>query len=202
MREILAKYVPNNAVDSVIELIKKHRVHFKIVNQRHTRHGDYTRLPDGSHRITVNSSSNPYRFLITTIHELAHLVAIETYGREIKPHGQEWKYTFTKMILPYLNDTIFPEELLPLLYRHFKNPKASSDTDALLSMALKKYDPPTSKVYIDELPIGAIFRTSNGRIFRKERLIVKRTECRHLQSNRIYLFQPNTQVELLKSNEV
>lgn len=200
MKSILEKYIPAAAVDRVYDLIVKHRIRFKIVGQRLTRHGDYRKNPDGSHQITVNTSQNPYRFLMTTIHEIAHLVAIETYGRNIKPHGIEWKYTFQQLMIPFLNKQVFPKQVLPLLLNHFRNPKASSDTDALLSMELKKFDPPTDKKYIDELPIGTIFRADNGRIFKRGKRVVKRVECMHINSKRIYLFQPNTQVEPLNTN--
>ncbi len=95
MNAILSKYVPEGAVGPCLELIRCHKVHLKVVNQRVTRHGDYRILPDGRHRITVNASVNQYRFLITLIHEIAHLVAFEQFGRRIKPHGREWKHSFS-----------------------------------------------------------------------------------------------------------
>lgn len=201
MKDILFKYIPEHAVEAVFELIKAHHVHLKIVDERATRHGDYRKNPDGSHQITVNSSLNKYRFLITTIHEIAHLVAFKKFGREIKPHGIEWKQTFRLLMLPFINPMIFPNEVLPVLAQHFKNPTASSDTDAILSMALKKYDAPSDHYFVDELPLGSLFRTKDGRIFKKGRLRVKRFECLEMRSNAIYLFKPNAEVELLKSRE-
>lgn len=195
--------MPEHAVDAVFELIKIHRIHFKIVNERATRHGDYRRNTDGTHQITVNSNLNKYRFLITTIHEIAHLVAFEKYGRNIKPHGIEWKHTFRLLMVPFINPLIFPNGILPVLANHFKNPTASSDTDAILSMTLKKFDLPSDKVFIDEIPVGSFFRIADGRIFQKGKLRVKLFECTDIKNNRVYLFKPNVQVELLntKSNE-
>ena len=94
MSNVLQKYLPEHAVAHVFELIKQNQVHLKIVNERNTRHGDYRRHPDGFHQITVNANLNKYRFLMTLIHEIAHLVAFEKFGRNIKPHGDEWKYSF------------------------------------------------------------------------------------------------------------
>lgn len=179
-------------------LLEQHHVHLKIVNERKTRHGDYRPLPDGSHRITINANLNQYRFLITLVHEIAHLVAFTKYGRYIKPHGVEWKHTFQQLMLPFLRPDVFPNDLLPVLARHFKNPKASSDTDALMSIALKKYDPETYKNYIFELTHGALFITDNGRKFIKGNKLRKRYECKELDSGRLYLFQPNVQVEVIK----
>lgn len=199
MKEILVKYLPVNAVEPVSELIKVNSVHLKIVNERVTRHGDYRRMPDGSQQITINASLNKYRFLITTIHEVAHLVAFEKYGRRIKPHGPEWKHCFRSLMLPFIRPEIFPNQLLPLIARHFRNPRASSDTDAHLSVALKKFDPENDKNYIFEIPIGSFFRIYNGKTFRKGNRRVKRYECVEVDTGKIYLFQPNAEVHLLKA---
>lgn len=197
MSEVLLKYIPEHAVSPCFELIRANNVHLKIVNERVTRHGDYRRHPDGFHQITVNASLNKYRFLITLIHEIAHLVAFEKYGRNIKPHGDEWKLTFQRLMVPFIRPEIFPSQLLPLLARHFRNPKASSDTDATLSLALKQFDPVNDKNYIFEIPYGSTFRIHNGKIFKKIALRTKRYECIEVSSGRIYLFNPNAEVELL-----
>ncbi len=198
MEEVLQKYIPEAAVTSVMQLIQQHNVHLKIVNERVTRHGDYRKNSDGTHQITVNTTLNTYRFFITLIHEIAHLVAFQKYGRAIKPHGKEWKLTFQRLMLPYIRPQIFPQQLLPLIALHFKNPKASSDTDARLALALKQYDPPNDKNYIFEIPAGGTFRLYNGKIFRRGNKRVKRYECVEVATGRVYLFNPNAEVEFLK----
>lgn len=199
MNEVLLKYLPEHSVPMSFELIKMHRVHLKIVNERVTRHGDYRRDSNGSHIITVNFSQNKYRFLITLIHEIAHLVAFEKYGRHIKPHGDEWKATFQRLMVPFIRPEIFPNNLLPLIARHFRNPKASSDTDATLALALKQYDPVNDKHYIFEIPFGSTFRIHNGKVFKKVALRTKRFECLEVATGRTYLFNPNAEVDLLPS---
>ena len=199
MNETLSKYIPEQAVNPVFELIVANQVHLKIVNERVTRHGDYRRGASGKHEITVNANLNKYKFLITLIHEISHLVAFEKFGRNIKPHGDEWKYSFQLLMVPFISPEIFPPNILPLLARHFKNPKASSDTDATLSLALKQYDAKNDKNYIFELPYGSVFRISNGKIFKKIAQRVKRYECVEMSSGRTYLFNPNAEVELLKN---
>ncbi|MEM9000419.1 MAG: SprT-like domain-containing protein [Bacteroidota bacterium] len=197
MDAILQKYLPERAVKACLELIKVHGVHLKIVNHRETRHGDYRRLPNGLHQITVNASLNKYRFLITLVHEIAHLVAFEAHGRTIKPHGSEWKRTFQHLMVPFIRPDVFPSKLLPLIANHFKNPKASSSTDAHLSIALKAFDGVRHKdsSYVFELPLGSTFRIYNGKLFKKGRKKIKRYECIELATGRVYLFQPNAEVE-------
>jgi len=199
MREILERYIPERAVPPVFEMIKTNNVHLKIVNERKTRHGDYRRMPNGAQQITVNANLNKYRFLITLVHEIAHLLAFEKYGRQIKPHGQEWKFTFRELMLPFIRPEIFPSGLLPVIAQHFRNPKASSDTDAKLSIALKTFDPENDKNYIFEIPFGGIFRIYNGKTFKKGERRIKRYECLEVDTGKIYLFQPNAEVELLKN---
>jgi hypothetical protein len=199
LNETLSKYIPDHAVKPVFDLIVSNQVHLKIVNERATRHGDYRKGINGKHEITVNANLNKYKFLITLIHEISHLVAFEKFGRNIKPHGDEWKYSFQILMVPFIRPEIFPTHLLPLLARHFKNPTASSDTDATLSLALKQYDEQNDKNYIFEIPYGSVFRISNGKIFKKIAQRVKRFECVEINSGRIYLFNPNAEVELLNN---
>ena len=198
MTETLEKYIPKASVAPVFELIRANHVHLKIVNERVSRHGDYRKLPDGAHQITVNANLNQYRFLMTLVHEIAHLVAFQKYGRAIKPHGREWKQTFQVLMLPLIRPEVFPNKILPLLAIHFKNPKATSDTDAKLSLALKQFDPPNDKNYIFEIPMGATFRLPNGRIFKRGNKRVKRYECLEVASGRLYLFNPNAEVEFIR----
>lgn len=193
--ETLAKYLPERAVAPCFELIKLHKVHLKIVDERKTRHGDYRQLPNGQHFITINAGNNKYRFLITLIHEIAHLVAFEKFGKLIKPHGNEWKYTFQRLMLPFISPSIFPEELLKAVANHFKNPMSSSDYDPILSIHLKKFDTESNRLFIFELPIGSVFRTQDGRIFTKGKKRIKCYECTEYQTNRKYIFQPHAEVE-------
>lgn len=200
MNRTLEKYLPQAAVAPVFYLIQKHEVHLKIVKERSTRHGDYKREYNGAHLISINASLNPYKFLITTVHELAHLIAFKRYGRHIKPHGKEWKLTFQELMLPFIRPEVFPNHLLPVIAKHFKNPKASSDTDAVLSIALKQFDELKSfNSFIFELPLGSLFKIPSGKIYKKGVQRIKRFECVEMDSGKTYLFQPNAQVELISN---
>ena len=198
MEAILEKYLPERAVSPVFELIKQNNVYLKIVNQRQTKHGDYRKLTSGQHQITINNSLNKYAFLITLVHEIAHLEAFKIYGYQIKPHGKEWKYTFQKLMLPLIRPEVFPSGLIGVVANHFRNPKAASETDSILSIALKKFDSsPTDLVYIHQLLEGTKFRIPNGRCFVKGKKKIKRFECVEISTGKGYLFQPTAQVEPL-----
>jgi hypothetical protein len=197
MQHLLKDFLPEQALPHVLELLKHDHLVIKIKNERKTRHGDYSKLPNNKHQITINANLNPYRFLITLIHEIAHFEAYQNYGRFIKPHGMEWKRTFQHLMLPFLNPQIFPNQLLPLLAKHFKNPKASSDTDAPLALALKQFDGINDKTYVFEVPLGTHFKLYNGKVFQRGTKRVKRYECIEIKTGRLYLFNPNAEVELL-----
>ena len=197
MKSVLQEYIPEQAINQIVSLLQHDNLIVKVKRERKTRHGDYRKLPNGKHQITVNANLNKYRFLITLLHEIAHFEAYNNYGRTIKPHGKEWKHTFKHIMLPFLNPTIFPNELLPLLAKHFINPKASSDTDTHLALALKLYDAPNNKNYIFEVPYGETFSLYNGRTFKMGKKRVKRYECIELSSGKLYLFNPNAEVELV-----
>lgn len=194
MQEILNPYLPASARSYCTDLLASLEVEIKIVKMRVSRHGDYRKLADGRHIITLNANPNPYRFLITLIHEIAHLKAFEEFGRGIKPHGREWKRSFQHMMLPVINPEVFPSDLLPSVANHFKNPRASSSTDAQLSLALKNYDPASNTTPVLEIPKGDTFRLYNGKLFRRGQIRTKRIECVELATGRLYLFQPSAEV--------
>ncbi|MCK8480095.1 SprT-like domain-containing protein [Psychroserpens algicola] len=199
MQEALQKYIPIHAVSRVSELLSHDNLVVKVKSERKTRHGDYKRMPNGKHQITINANLNTYRFLITLIHEIAHFEAYNKFGKSIKPHGIEWKRTFQHLMLPFLNPDIFPLDLLPLLAKHFKNPRASSDTDVPLAYALKQFDAPNNKTYIFEVPLHSVFKMYNGRTFKKGNKRRIRYECTEIKTGRVYLFNPNAEVELLNT---
>ncbi|MBT8254427.1 MAG: sprT domain-containing protein [Flavobacteriaceae bacterium] len=197
MTNSVENFIPEGAIPRIRELVEHDHLVVKIKNERKTKHGDYKPLKDGRHQITVNSNLNKFRFLITLIHEIAHFETYERYGRKIKPHGKEWKYTFQHLMLPFLNPEVFPNELLPLLARHFRNPKASSDTDTELALALKSFDEANGLHYVHQVPVGSAFKLYNGKIFKRGNVRVKRIECVEIKTGKLYLFNPNAEVQLI-----
>lgn len=197
MLETLKKYLPEGAHNGVENLLRNDNLSIIIKKERKTKHGDYKSLPNRKHQITINASLNEYRFLITLIHEIAHFEAYLKYGKYIKPHGAEWKRTFQRLMLPFINPEVFPATVLPVIANHFKNPKASSNTDTNLVLALSKFDEQNGKRYVFEVPHGENFKMYNGRIFKKGNKRRKRFECIEINTGKLYLFNPNAQVEFV-----
>ena len=188
------RQIPPVASPLLASVVEQYAVEFLVKNKRKTKHGDYRRLANGRHLITLNRTENPQRFLITLIHELAHLVAFKNYGARIKPHGLEWKSTYKTLMLPFLQPTIFPEPILGVLARHMKNPKATTDSDFQLVMALKTIEK-TSASDVFELPEGAVFKLYNGKVFTKGPKMRTRYECIERATQRRYRISPHAEVE-------
>ena len=190
------KYIPENAINLVQSLIEYHSINLKIVNQRQTKHGDFRQLANGKFQITINNNLNSFQFLLTLIHEIAHHTTFKKYGR-IQPHGKEWKQQFQYLMLPFLNPTIFPDHMLTPLAHYLKNPKASTDSDVKLSLALKGNTAENGKNFVFELPTNSTFIFKN-KMYRKGKKRKTRIECIQLTTNRLYLFNQNAEVIVKK----
>ena len=104
----------------------------------------------------------------------------------------------SKLMLPFINPGVFPEPLLKVIALHFRNPKASSDTDFKLVMALREYDPVTDKTHIFELEEGTLFSIADGREFILGKKRVKRFECEEATTKKKYVFSPHAEVTIVK----
>lgn len=196
----IKSFLPSQSSDYVFSVIAGISVPFKIEikKQRKTCYGDYRRYSNGNHKISLNNNLKPEVFLLTLLHEIAHLVTFLKYGRTIKPHGIEWKLNYKMLMLPLINDCVFNTKLLPLIANHFKNPKASIDSNHQLSLLLKGEILNPSKKFVFQIENGSIFTVDKKRKFVKEGKKTKRVVCKDLESGKRYLFHPNIEVELVK----
>ncbi len=188
-------YIPKEAIKLVENLLETYPFYLKIKNNRKTKHGDFRILKNGQMQITINNDMNVYRFLITFVHEVAHLVTYKK-NKKVKPHGIEWKINFQHLMLPFLKPEIFPREILSILANYLRNPRASTDTDVKLSLALKQYDKKSNKNYIFEIPLKSEF-TYNNRTFIKGNKRRIRYKCTEKATKKEYLFHPNAEVDLI-----
>jgi len=169
-RNGFSQHIPESAVEYVMTLWREHPFNFTVAGSRKTCLGNYM-YKNGRHFISVNGDSNPYSFLITLIHEIAHQrvrVHQKLFGRAPAPHGAEWKFHFKTLMAPLLNPHTFPDDILQVLVRHMQNPAASSTKDPALVRILSRYSPEKmiKGIYLSEIEDGKIFNF-NGRQFKR-----------------------------------
>lgn len=195
--EALKGYLPPGTFDEVMRYLQQYGVHLTVARARASVLGDYRhRTRDGAHRISVNGNLNAYAFLITLLHELAHLLTFERWGHRVASHGKEWQGVFGGLLAQFLMKGVFPEDIRQSLERSLHRPAASSCADADLLRTLKKYDPQKPGFFLVEaLPEGAAFRTPDGRTFVKGEKLRKRFRCTEPATGKVYLFSPVYEVE-------
>ena len=186
--EILQTHVPAASVEYCLNLWLACPFELKLSRSRQTKVGDFTSRRSRSHpRITLNDDLNPYLFLTTYIHEVAHLHVYKRCADRVEPHGEEWKQTFTDVLVPILWEHIYPDEILHELRRHMVNPKASSFADSKLTEAFRLFDATKSHAAVlSDLPEGSIFQLQ-GKYFKKGKLRRTRFLCKDIKSKRDYL---------------
>lgn len=192
----LSKYMPASAAPIISRWINDSGCLFRISRNRTSKLGDYRPPHDGKgHRISVNHNLNPYAFLITTVHEFAHLKTWSAYRNKVKPHGREWKSDFRELMRPFIQSGLFPDDIQQAIVRYLDNPAASSCSDLQLFRVLKRYDTPGETTpTVEQLPDNALFTLKNGRIFQKKEKIRKRYRCIEIKTQRVYLFSPVAEV--------
>ena len=189
--------MPPAAAPVIARWIDYFQCEFKIAKGRRTKLGDYRHPYLGAgHKISVNNDMNPYAFLVTTVHEFAHLLTWNDHKNKVKPHGREWKHNFKRMMHPFLEQQIFPDDIQQAISLYLHNPSASSCTDLQLSRALKKYDQASSGSRLEEIPLHTVFTIKDGRKFKKGERLRKRYRCTCLDNGHVYLFSPLAEVSL------
>jgi hypothetical protein len=194
--EYLSKFIPPAAIPRVLEFLHQYKVHLTITRERKSILGDYRHATtDKNHRISVNGNLNPYAFLITLIHELAHLVTFIQFGHRVSPHGREWKDLYAMLLKDFLGKEIFPAVVEQSLKQSMHDLPASSCADEGLMRVLKKFDRDNGMVMVEQLPEGQLFDIGEGRIFKKGKKLRKRFQCVEVETGKLYLFSPIYEVK-------
>ncbi|WP_312135286.1 SprT-like domain-containing protein [Sphingobacterium sp.] len=192
----LSKYIPLSAAPIISQWINDTGCRFKVTKSRASKLGDY-RSPHRNepHQITVNHDLNPYSFLITTVHEFAHLKTWQQFKNKVKPHGTEWKQNFKALMDPFLRLDIFPVDVTHALLKYMNNPAASSCTDLNLFRILRLHDTKQTEIItIESIEFDGYFSIKSGRVFQKQEKLRKRYKCMEVATKRIYLFHPIAEV--------
>lgn len=199
-KAILKKYIPEQAVATIAEWIYKHDFKLKIKRSRSSKEGDYMPPHNGrNHIITINHDLNKYSFLVTLVHEIAHLITWENHKGNVNPHGKEWKAEYARLLNYFLirnsslgNENLFPDEIHAALCRHIEKPSAASCSDLYLSRVLRKHDNDSSALLLERIAVGSSFRIASKtkhstEIFVKGEKRRTRFKCTHTRTKREYL---------------
>lgn len=196
--DTLEQYLPKNTFPFLKKWFANHYIHIKITRNRNSKLGDYRKLPDRSHQITVNSTLDKQLFFFVLTHELAHLIAFEKFNFRISAHGKEWKDTFREMLLESID--IYTEDLKPIIVRFAKSPKANFMASPELVRYFHIEDSDENSVFIENLSINDKFHYKGEAYI----IIEKRKKsylCTHLKNSKKYLFKPLAKVEKLTIND-
>lgn len=195
----LAEYLPSGTFLPVANYLQQYKVHLTITRERKSILGDYRNAHDNrNHRISVNGNLNTYSFLITLLHELAHLLTFEKYGHRVQAHGREWKALFGQLLAQFLKTKVFPADIEKELLTTLHNPGASSCAEESLMRVLRRYDAKNEgQMLVEEIPRHGLFRMKDGRTFKKGERLRKRYRCEEVGTKKVYLFSPVFEVELV-----
>ena len=198
IKEKLREHIPEAFIAYVHDLLCSTDVRFRIVAPRKTKLGDFRRPinDQGIPQITINNNLNPYAFLITTLHEIAHLNTYLKYNLGVKAHGKEWKFEFQQLLHPLLSAHEFPETLKTCLKNTIKNTKAASYSDIALSRALRKFDLQKKGLHLEQIEPGAHF-ILNKKSFKKGKLRRTRYLCSELLTGKAYLIHALAEVNTI-----
>ncbi|MFO8067165.1 MAG: SprT-like domain-containing protein [Bacteroidales bacterium] len=191
-RQTLSKYLPANSVDAICKLIVNFQISLRITSGRKTKLGDYRSPVNGhGHKISVNGNLYPDVFLLVFLHELAHLLVWKRFKNKVNPHGKEWKDYYGELIRDFINRDCFREDIHNLLLQFSYKPKATFAGDIRMWKQLKQLNSNGKDIVnLDEIPAGTLFKTSSGRLFKKDNKIRTRIRCMCLKTKRWYLFHP------------
>ena len=186
----LSHFLPPGSFEMVAAYLHSYKVHLSITRERRSVLGDYRHAhQDRNHRISVNGNLNPYAFLITLVHELAHLVTFEKFGNRVLSHGKEWKQVYRSLLENFLGKQLFPADVEQALLRSLHDLPASSCADEPLMRVLRNHDHPDERgTLVEEIQEGALFAIEGGRMFRKGKKLRKRYQCKELATGKLYLF--------------
>jgi SprT protein len=193
----LQHFLPGGTAPAVTAYLHQYKVHLTVTKERKSILGDYRhRTQQQNHRISINGNLNRYAFMVTLLHELAHLLTYEQFGNKVQAHGREWKNLFGELLKQFIASGVFPEDIKKELSLSLHNPAASSCAEEGLLRVLRKYDAPRSRHrLVEEIPLNGLFSTHDGRVFKRGEKLRKRFKCQEVKTGKLYLFSPVYEVE-------
>lgn len=195
LREALRDYLPEGSAEPVADWFDSHPVKLRISASRRSKLGDFrSGTPASPPVISINHNLNPYSFLITLLHEMAHAEVYSDNKRRVKPHGNQWKQAYQRLAFPFIQSGIFPDDVRAAFHHYLQNPMASSTASIPLAEALRAFDPHKDVILVSQLPPDALFALNDGRVFKRGDKLRKRYRCLCLNNKRLYLFSPLAEI--------
>mgnify|MGYP001166429239 CR=1 FL=1 len=103
------KYIHPKSLKKVKAWEKEFGVEITASKPSKTRLGVFIVKKHAPNIIKINNDLNKYSFLIILIHELAHASVWKKFGRQVNPHGKEWKHEFHQHSFHrYFHTALFP----------------------------------------------------------------------------------------------
>jgi SprT protein len=181
---MLRPFLPEGTEPFVAGLLARHACHIRLARPRRTKLGDHR--PPGRaarlHRISINQDLNPYAFLTTLLHEIAHAATWDRHERHrrrrLRPHGAEWRDEYAAILRPVVALGVLPEDVAVALERSLARPAAATCSDRGLLVALGRHDRVDPRlVRVEEVAVGGWFRLDTGAVFRAGRTLRTRRQC-------------------------
>lgn len=179
----LALHLPEATAGYVDSLLAVRPIAVRVSRPRRTKLGDHRppRRGDRSHHVSVNEDLNPFAFLTTLLHEIAHADVWEQARRRWRrprPHGPEWKLAFARLVEPVVAEKWLPDDVAEALASYMENPAAMSCSDRGLVLTLARYDANAmARTRVEDLAMGRLFRVESGQVFRLGRRVRTRFLC-------------------------
>ena len=190
--------MPDTAFPYLKIWFASHQVHLHISRSRNSKLGDYQRLKDGSHKISINHNLQPELFFFVLTHELAHLIAFDKFkGKRISAHGIEWKSTFREMLLESFS--VYSEELKPHILQFLKSPRANFMASGGLVKFFHQNELCDNETFIEELSIEDSFSYRKQIYIIREKL-KKNYLCENLKNGKRYIFKALAKVVKIELN--
>jgi len=183
----ISKRIPSLCVKPLAFVLFEHQCVLKITQTRATKLGDFRVFPESNQtQITVNNDLNQYAFLVTLVHEIAHLITWIKHSRKVKPHGNEWKTCFKNLLFSLPLEESVPDDVLEALILHCDRVKASSSADNNLVRVLRNYDNNKTGIELSEVNDDDFF-VFRSRVYQKKVKVRTRYRCLRLDNDSIYL---------------
>ncbi len=197
--QALANYIPSESFNEIINYINRYKIYLTVTRKRKSVLGDFRHASSGkNHRVSINGNLNKYEFLITLLHEIAHLLTFENFGNKVDAHGKEWKNCYSSLIIQFVNLKIFPTEIEKVLVKTINNPAATANGETELLRVLRNFNDVIKPglTIVEEVPFGEIFETQKGKTFKKGLKRRNRYECVEIETGKKYAFSAIAEVKI------